>query len=87
MGRLSRIGARRLLLCTRDFYDLAMANLVCMNHASRGPDARIDGPSLSILADMLYRCNLFIGMYTVPREQLLALERRLPLSMCSLWLR
>ena len=39
--------------------------------------SRTHGPTLSMLTDMLSRCNPYIGLYQTAREQLLALQHRL----------
>jgi hypothetical protein len=59
------------------FYDPEMANQYRMGRVNTARNAKINGPILGMLTDMLQRCNPFISIYATAREQLLALEQRL----------
>jgi len=48
-----------------------------MGRINTAQNMKINGPTLSMLTDMMRRCNPFIGVYTMAREQLQALESRL----------
>src|SRR5271170_804225 len=59
------------------FHDPEMANQFRMGRVNTARNTKINGPMLTMLTDMMRRCNPFIGVYTMAREQLQALERRL----------